>query len=156
VSLLRFSFTDIASKLLFLAFLVSLVYELWRDHFVHGLEQPTPLLRISDNRVTTLHENAPTYVISFAMVFVVRLEPLWCKQLGAAFTFLGLVWRTVYLFDVFCLRLATSPAPLLEVLEATLSTSLLGAAFLALLAQAQNIELHPESNNNNNNNKKRQ
>lgn len=139
----RMSFPDLASKLLFVAFMISLAYELWRDYVVgdRGLQQPTPLLRISDNRVTTLHENAPTYVLSFAMVFAVRLDALWLKQLGFVFALLSLVARAVYLFDVFCLRLATSPVPAFDVAEATLTTALLGAALLALTAQLKGVKL---------------
>jgi hypothetical protein len=56
----KFALLDLASFLLFGAFFLSLIYELWRDYFVAHCTQPTPLLRISDNRVTTMHENAPS------------------------------------------------------------------------------------------------
>jgi hypothetical protein len=137
----KFALLDLASFLLFGAFLLSLVYELWRDYGVGLLQQPTPLLRISDNRVNTMHENAPTYVVSFAMSFLVRLRVAWLTQLGAAFAFIMLCVKCVYLFDVLCLRIALSPLPLLDCLEFTLHVALLGAALLVFAAHFNHVEL---------------
>jgi hypothetical protein len=137
----KFALLDLASFLLFGAFFLSLIYELWRDYAVGRLHQPTPLLRISDNRVNTMHENAPTYVVSFAMSFLVRLRVAWLTLLGAAFTFIMLCVKCVYLFDVLCLRVALSPLPLVDCLEFTLHVALLGAALLVFAAFFNHIEL---------------
>lgn len=142
----QFGLLNLASTLLFAAFFLSLTYELWRDYAVGTLTQPTPLLRISDNRVTTLHENAPAYVISFAMSFLVRMRVAWLTQLGAAFTLIMLAVRIVYLYDVLCLRVALSPFPLLDCLEATLHSALLGAVLLVFAAHFNRVEFVLDDN----------
>jgi len=129
----------LAQHFLFSAFFVSLLYELWRDYFVGALRSPSAILHISDNRTTTLHENAPTYAFMFALSLAVRQSTLWVHNLCAALTTVALIGDAVYKFDVFGARLASSPMPLIDCVHATLYPSFLATALFFILAEIGNV-----------------
>jgi hypothetical protein len=127
---------DLASTLLFAAFFLSLTYELWRDYVRrHCSTQPTPLLRISDNRVNdNARKCAPAYVD-----FLCNVVPgAHARRVAHAarrrvHVHHALLSKSSICTMSLCLRLALSPLAASSIASnSTLHSALLGAVAVGL------------------------